>query len=106
LLLRGRLAFKEGRVDDAGRLFVRALNEENDSFEAKLGVLAAVLEKNNLAQASALRAELERRDPGNAELRLLSEDLDRRLAGAAVGRTAGCSGSGVPSCERSWREKS
>lgn len=106
LLLLGRLTLKEGRVDDAGRLFVRALNEENESFDAKLGILAATLARGNLEQAAALRAELSRRDPGHVELRLLGEDLDRRLAGSAVVGAAGCVESRVTSCGSRWREKS
>ncbi len=106
LLLLGRLTLKEGRVDDAGRLFVRALNEENSSFDAKLGILAATLERGNLAQAAALRAELVRRNPEHVELRLLGEDLDRRLAASPESGAAGCVEPHVTSCGPAWREKS
>lgn len=88
LLLLGRLTFRAGRVDDAARLFVRALNEENDSFDARLGILAACLERDNLRQAAELRAQLAALDPGHAELRVLSADLDRRLGASARSRGA------------------
>jgi tetratricopeptide (TPR) repeat protein len=80
LVLLGRMRFAEGEVDEAARLFVRALNADNQSFDAKLGILAALIARGNLAQAAPLRDELIGLAPQDAELLALSATLDQRMA--------------------------
>jgi tetratricopeptide (TPR) repeat protein len=80
LVLLGRMRFAEGEVDEAARLFVRALNADNQSFDAKLGILAALIARGNLAQAAPLRDELIGLAPQHAELLALSATLDQRMA--------------------------
>ncbi|HEY8515365.1 MAG TPA: tetratricopeptide repeat protein [Candidatus Binatia bacterium] len=89
LVLLGRMRFADGEIDEAARLFVRALNSDNKSFDAKLGILAALLARDNLAQAAPLRDELMALSPRHAELLALSAELDRRLAGAGGRSGAG-----------------
>jgi len=90
LVLLGKLRFGAGEVDEAARFFVRALNADNHSFDAKLGILTALLARGNLTQATTLRDELIALAPQHAELLTLSADLDRRLASA--GRDSATSG--------------
>ncbi|MEW6269105.1 MAG: tetratricopeptide repeat protein, partial [Thermodesulfobacteriota bacterium] len=85
LVLLGRMRFARGEIDDAARLFVRALNSDSRSFDAKLGVLAALLARGNVAQAAALRDELMALAPQQPELRALSAELDRKLDRARGG---------------------
>lgn len=75
----GVLELGAGRIDDAGRLFVRALNVDNRDVAARVGVLAATLRRGNLAQASEMRDQLMALDPSRADLRELSRTLDRQL---------------------------
>jgi tetratricopeptide (TPR) repeat protein len=104
LVLLGRLALKRDRVDEAGRLFVRALNADNESFDARLGLLAAFLERGNLAQAEALRAELVERDPANPELRALASHLDGRIV-RRPGSEAGAGGDSGASTASESRDR-
>ena len=90
----GVLELREGRVDDAGRLFVQALNIDNRDLDARVGILAATLRRGNLAQATVMRDQLMAIDPSRADLRELSRDLDREVAGA---RASGPSHGGVSS---------
>jgi hypothetical protein len=83
----GFLDLAGGRVDDAGHLFVRALNVDNDSVDARVGVLAATLRSGNLTQAAALRDQLVAQDASRDDLRRLSHELDHDIAAAhASGR--------------------
>jgi tetratricopeptide (TPR) repeat protein len=77
----GVLELGAGHVDDAGRLFVRALNVDNRDLDARVGVLAATLRRGNLAQATAMRDRLMKLDPSRPDLRALSLTLDRQLEG-------------------------
>ncbi|MFN8601101.1 MAG: glycosyltransferase family 39 protein [Candidatus Binatia bacterium] len=76
----GTLELEDGRVDEAGRLFVRALNADGSRVQARVGLLAATLRRGNLAQAAAMRDELMALDASRADLRELSEEIDRRQA--------------------------
>jgi protein O-mannosyl-transferase len=99
LVLLGRLRLAQGEPDAAGQLFVRALNLDNDHFGAKLGILAATLRKGNLSQAAALRAELERVEPGDPELRRLAQEMDALPTGPGAGagaRAAELDGAAAP----------
>lgn len=76
----GTLELEDGRVDEAGQLFVRALNADGSRVQARVGLLAATLRRGNLAQAAAMRDELMALDASRADLRELSEEIDRRQA--------------------------
>jgi len=90
----GMLELEAGRVDDAGRLFVRALNLNNRDLDARVGVLAATLRRGNLAQATVMRDQLMALDPSRADLRELSRELDEQLRGT---QAHGPSGQGASS---------
>lgn len=89
----GYLRLADGQVDEAGRLFVRALNADEGSVDARVGILAATLRRGNLTQAAALRDELTALDASRPDVRRLSEELDEQLAAASSG---GASSKGGP----------
>jgi tetratricopeptide (TPR) repeat protein len=76
----GSLELEDGQVDRAGRLFVRALNADYGSVQARVGLLAATLQRGNLVQAAAMRDELMALDVSREDVRELSAELDRRQA--------------------------
>jgi Tfp pilus assembly protein PilF len=73
--LLGKILLAEGRVDDAARLFVRALNADNDDFDAMLGVMVACIRRGNLDQARTIHAQLEQRDRDNPDLIAAGREL-------------------------------
>lgn len=79
LLLLGRLHLRANRPDDAGKLFARVLNRDPEDVDAWRGVLSACLARGNLAQAIAVRDRLTAIDPDDAELRALSQEIERRV---------------------------
>ncbi|HYC21322.1 MAG TPA: phosphatase PAP2 family protein [Candidatus Bathyarchaeia archaeon] len=79
LNLLGRIYLSEGKVDDAGRLFVRALNWDNDDYDAMLGVMEACMRRGNLDQARVIHAQLAARDPENPELIAAGRELGGQL---------------------------
>jgi hypothetical protein len=81
----GFLELENGNVDRAGQLFVRALNGDNGSVQARVGLLAATLQRGNLVQAAAMRDELMALDASREDVRELSAELDRRQAAAQAG---------------------
>jgi Tfp pilus assembly protein PilF len=82
----GFLELEDGNVDRAGQLFVRALNGDNGSVQARVGLLAATLQRGNLVQAAAMRDELMALDASRQDVRELSAELDRRQATTRAGR--------------------
>lgn len=78
----GFLELDEGRVDHAGELFVRSLNADGGGVQARVGLLAATLRRGNLVQAAAMRDELMALDAMRADVRELSEEIDRQQAAA------------------------
>lgn len=79
------LELEAGHVDRAGELYVRALNGDGSSVQARVGLLAATLRRGNLAQAAALRDELLALDRSLPDVRELSAELERRRSAAGAG---------------------
>lgn len=92
LVVLGSLELDAGRTDDAGRLFARALSSDSASVGAKVGLLAATLRTGNLARAAAMRDALVALDPERADVRALSDELDRRRAAAQPGASSAVPG--------------
>lgn len=78
----GSLELQAGNVDRAGELFVRALNSDGSSVQARVGLLAATLRRGNLVQAAAMRDELMALDASLPDVRALSAEIDRLQAAA------------------------
>ena len=81
----GFLELDAGKPNHAGELFVRALNADNGSDQARVGLVAATLRTGNLAQAAVLRDELMALDASRTDLRELSAEIDRQRAAATAG---------------------
>ena len=78
----GFLELDAGNADRAGQLFVRSLNADGGGFQARVGLLAATLRRGNLVQAAAMRDELMALDGSRADVRALSEEIERQQAAA------------------------
>ena len=78
----GFLELDAGNVDRAGELFVRSLNADGGGIQARVGLLAATLRRGNLVQAAAMRDQLMALDASRADVRALSEEIDRQQAAA------------------------
>lgn len=92
LVVLGFLELDAGRVDDAGKLFARALSSDNASMVARVGILSATLRSGNLARAAAIRDALMAIDPTRPDVRALSDELDRQRAAAGASAEAGARG--------------
>jgi len=81
----GELFVRSLKADGSGELFVRSLKADGSGVQARVGLLAATLRRGNLARAAALRDELMALDASRGDVRLPSEELDRKQAAARLG---------------------
>ena len=75
----GKIAIKQGKYDDAERLFQESLSQDKHNYDATLGILSLLIYKKNLDQALNIRNLLLKRNPYNKELKVLNDELGKKL---------------------------